>query len=124
MDPKAKVWRGVRRLFLVQSAVVFILAVIFFMTIGTVAAMSCVLGGLVCILPSQLFAWLYFRYRGAHSAQQIVGAFYRGEAVKIFITVALFIIVFKHVAIHAMAFFLGFIVAQCVFWVAPGLFSK
>ena len=114
--------RGARRLFACQFAVTLLLAVLAMLFSGVIAAESAILGGLVCILPNAYFARKLFRYNGAGAAKKIVDSFYRGEALKIFLSIALFTLVFKFFIIVPLIFFAVYIVTQMVFWFSPLIF--
>ena len=87
-----------------------------------VAGVSAILGGLVSIVPTAYFARKLFRYQGAHAARQIINSFYKGEALKIALTIILFALVFKFFNIIPLVFFAVYIMAQMVFWFAPLIF--
>jgi ATP synthase protein I len=79
--------------------------------------LSLLWGSSVSLLPAICFARYAFRYRGASYTLSAVGAFYRGEALKYFLTLLLFAAVFIQVAkIHAVVFFLAFISVQIFSW--------
>jgi ATP synthase protein I len=110
---------GVRRLLISQTILTMLVAFGCLLGIGQVAAGSAVLGGLVSILPSAIFARQLFKYHGAHNARRIVNGFYQGEALKIVISVALFAIVFILFKINPIVFFATYILVQMVLWFAP-----
>lgn len=82
------------------------------------------LGGLVAILPSALFAKKLFRYQGARAASQIVKSFYFGEALKLLSTAILFTLVFIVYKVAALAFFLTYILVLMTYWFAPLIFAN
>ena len=112
------------RLSLLQISFVVFIAVALALFFGRLTGLSFFYGGLVNLLPSLYFAKKMFQYRGARNAQKIVKGFYRGEAVKIIVTIALFAVIFKFMSIEPVVFFSGFIVAQLSFWVAPFFFKN
>lgn len=99
------------------------LSLIFLFFAGRFQAVSALLGGFVCIIPSWFFALLAFRHRGAHAAKRIVSSFYMGEGFKLFLTVGLFTLVFKFLTVSPVVFLGAFIAVQSWFWLAP-LFLK
>ena len=109
----------VRCFLLAQISVTAVLGIGFLVFSSMQAALSSVLGGLVCVVPNAYFAKKFFRHSGAHKAQQIVRSFYLGETVKILLTIALFAVFFKYIAIVPLVFFASFIVVQLSFWTAP-----
>ncbi|MBI2786630.1 MAG: ATP synthase subunit I [Legionella longbeachae] len=86
---------------------------------GTNAAISALLGGMVCIVPNAYFAYKLFKYQGARSAKKIVNSFYKGEALKIIISILLFTAVFISFRITPLAFFVSYIMILMTHWFAP-----
>lgn len=111
--------RKIKQLFGLQCGLVIFLTLSISAVFGMWAAYSAFLGGIVCLVPSYLFALIAFRYSGAHAARDIVKSFYWGEAVKLFVTVFLFALVFSTMNVAA-GYFLGtFILMQFTFWIGP-----
>ncbi|QEL12923.1 F0F1 ATP synthase assembly protein I [Kushneria phosphatilytica] len=107
----------VGRLLAGQALAGSIIAVLALLTSGEAAGMSALSGALVCLLPNAYFAWRAFRLRGARLAREIMNGFYRAEAGKFGLTVALFTLVFVAVPPSNPAFFFGaYVVVQCVHW--------
>lgn len=115
MNNQRDVWTLIR----IQLALTVLIAIIFMFKGGIDAAFSAVLGGLVCLVPNAYFARKLFKHSGARAARQIVNGFYKGEAFKLMLTVALFAMVFKFLSINPLVFFVAYIAAQMVFWFAP-----
>ncbi len=115
---------GASRLFRAQSLTVMVVSIALLIISGLHASASVFLGGLVSILPTAYFAKTAFRYNGACAAQQIVKSFYKGEAIKMLLTFSLFALIFKTLNIVPLAFMVGFIVAQMMFWFAPVIFDN
>lgn len=111
--------RGARRLLLVQLGITMLIAVIAGLFGNGTAAFSAVTGGIVCIVPNAYFASKLFQHNGARAARQIVNGFYKGEALKLVLSVALFALVFKYLKVNPLVFFVAYIAAQMVFWFAP-----
>jgi ATP synthase protein I len=83
------------------------------------AAGSFLLGGLVCLLPN---AYLYrkaFSHFGARQAKQILKDLFLGEAVKLLLTAGLFVGTLLISWALPLWIFIGFILAQVGFWLAP-----
>ena len=91
---------------------------------GVLAAKSALLGGLVCTFPNACFAKKMFQYEGARAAKQIVNSFYKGEALKIALSILLFTMVLKFFNIIPLIFFIVYLVVQLVFWFAPLMFTS
>ncbi|WP_238583832.1 ATP synthase subunit I [Legionella brunensis] len=113
---------GVRRLLLAQLVISLLIALGLLLILSEKEALSALLGGLVAIAPSALFAQKLFRYQGARAARQIVKGFYLGEALKLVSTIALFTFVFMSFKIAPLAFFFTYIVVLMSHWFAPLFF--
>lgn len=74
------------------------------------ASISFLLGAGVCIIPSGIFGQVFLR-SGAEP-DRVVRAFYYGEALKLFTTVALFVLVFQWRDLHPVFVFMGLFVIQ------------
>lgn len=111
--------RGIMRLWLVQLGITLILTVLCAVVFNIRAASSALLGGLVCIIPNAYFASKLFKHQGARAAKQIVSSFYKGEAVKIILSIFLFTAVFIFFKITPLAFFISYILVLMTHWFAP-----
>lgn len=115
---------GAARLCRAQLIALLTIAAVVSIWAGLQASGSILLGGLVSVLPTAYFARVVFRYNGAGAAQHIVKCFYKGEAIKMFLTFGLFALIFKTLDIVPLAFMVGFIAAQMMFWFAPFIFDN
>lgn len=111
--------RGIVRLWLIQLSTTLVFAALCAVTNGANAASSALLGGMICVIPNAYFARKLFKYQGARAARQIVNSFYKGEAVKIILSVLLFAAVFMWVKITPWAFFVSYIIILMTHWFAP-----
>ena len=110
------------RLLMVQSGTVLVVVAAGAALSGGPAALSALLGGLVCLLPNAYFAWRAFRFQGARFARDIVKSFYRAEAGKFGLTAALFTLVFVAVPPSNPAFFFGaYVTTLFTHWLGPWL---
>ncbi|SHK92822.1 ATP synthase subunit I [Halomonas caseinilytica] len=98
---------GIRRLLLAQLVVIVMMTGVGALSGGSPSAYSAFVGGVVAFLPNAFFAWRAFRYRGGRHAKNIVSGFYRAEAGKFGLTVALLTVVFVAVPPSNHAFFFG-----------------
>lgn len=105
---------------LILTALIFLGCLI---VLGNQAALSALLGGLVCTLPNAYFARKMFEYAGARAAKQIVNNFYKGEGLKIALSIILFTVALKFFNIIPLVFFIVYLVVQMVFWFAPLMFT-
>ncbi len=87
-------------------------------------AWAALLGGIVAIIPSYLFAAKLFQSQGARAAREIVRGFYIGEALKIFSTIILFTLAFSLFKIAPLPFFTTYIVVLMMHWFAPLIFAN
>lgn len=86
---------------------------------GMMAAMSALLGGLICVLPNLYMARKLTAKRSADPSQ-LMSAFYAAEFGKIFITMALFALVFITMEwIRPLMLLVGFSLAQIAQWLVP-----
>ena len=107
------------RFWLVQLGLVLLLAMFCAVKYNYNSAYSALLGGLVCIIPNALFALKLFKYHGARAARQIVNNFYKGEALKIVLSIILFTTVFIFCKITPLAFFASYVLVLMTHWLAP-----
>ncbi|WP_242602195.1 F0F1 ATP synthase subunit I [Legionella nagasakiensis] len=114
--------RGARRFFACQLGITVLISALSALISGGTAALSAVMGGLISALPNAYFARKLFRCQGARAAKQIVNNLYKGEALKIILSMILFSLVFVFFKVVPTAFFAAYIVTQMVFWFAPLIF--
>lgn len=92
-----------------QLLVAFVVALVSTVVWGGVAGYSSLFGGLISLLANAYFAAKAFRYAGARSTGAIVRAMWSGEMGKLFLTAALFALVFVGVRpLDAAALFAGY----------------
>lgn len=117
--------RGARTLIIVQLMIVLIMARFVYVALGGDGVLSVMLGGLVYALPSACFAWVMFRQFKATHAKQYMKRIYRGEALKVVLTLLLFVFVFCFFkCIVPWVFLTSFFVVQSTMWLAPWIFIK
>jgi ATP synthase protein I len=107
------------RLVLGQAGVTVTVAIAAWALAGARPAVSALLGGGIATAGSLAMAGFGFASRSAAAdAQSVVGAFYVGEAVKLALVAALFVIVLKWVSVSPLAMFGGFAATFPVYWIA------
>jgi len=111
--------RAAQRLLFVQLSVTMLIAVIALIMSDATAGLSAIVGGLVCVAPNAYFISKLFKHHGARAARRIVNDFYKGEALKLVLSIILFALVFKFLKVNPLVFFVAYIAAQMVFWFAP-----
>jgi len=84
---------------------------------GQVAGISALLGGGIATAGSLVMAGVVFAGNTA-SAGKALSAFYLGEAVKLVVVVALFVLVLRMVKVAPLAMFAAFGASLLVYWVA------
>lgn len=106
-----------------QLGVTFVVTCLFAVIDNKESAISALLGGIVYIIPNAYFALTLFKYQGARAARQIVNGFYKGEALKIILTIILFTLVFVVYRVKPLAFFVSYIIVLMTHWFTPCVVS-
>ena len=107
----------VNKILILQALVVSILTVGFILFASVQKAISPGLGGLVALVPN-IYLASRVHVASGKSAKHILRAFYSAEVKKIFLTVALFCIVFQFPGINLLTLLLGFVAVLSVHWFA------
>jgi len=113
---------GLRCLLLVNLSATTIFACIGLLFAGRQGMQSAVLGCLVYLIPNLCYAKKVFQYQGALAAKQIVNSFYKGEALKIGLSIILFTLVFAVFKLIPLIFFGVYISMQMLVWFTPLMF--
>jgi F0F1-type ATP synthase assembly protein I len=108
---------------LVQFPLVIILSPLIGILQGTLPAASYVVGGLICVLPNFYLYRRVFAHQGAKDAKKIFKSLYWGEAIKIVLTAAGFLLAVTTDWVLPLWLFMGYITAQLSFALAPFLMS-
>lgn len=119
-----RVRQAAYRLVLLQVIVSIVIAGVLWELDSFQQGYSALLGGLVCAAATACFAKRVFRMTGARAAPQIVMSFYSAEVMKLMLTVVLFGLIMKYVAIAPLPFFMTYIGTQLMLWFAPLLFKN
>ncbi|MDP3705901.1 MAG: ATP synthase subunit I [Legionellaceae bacterium] len=114
---------GVRRLALIQLSMTAVFALVSYLFTGCMGAQSAILAGVTYILPNLCYAKKLFQYQGARAAKQILNGFYKGEALKIGLSIVLFTLVFAVFNINPLIFFGVYVGMQMLIWFTPLLFT-
>jgi len=120
--------RQALRLIVLQGLIALLISLVNALFVGKIAAYAGLVGGLICVLPNICFAHVAFKHGGARAAKQIVSSFYWAEAIKLLLTAALFAGAFYWGSLYwkhfpALPLLVGYISAQCGFWLAPMVFK-
>ena len=101
-----------------QVVVTVVAAAICFAVWGRSAGLSALMGGGISVVASAVLALIAFSSPAGASPDSIARKFYVGEASKLAITVALFVVVFVNVKASFVALFGTYIATLFVYWVA------
>ncbi|MBS9403349.1 ATP synthase subunit I [Halomonas sp. TRM85114] len=111
-----------RRLLLSQGLAVLAITLLGLMFGGPKAAISSLGGGLVCFLPNLYFVWRLIPAKGRRQTTRFVIDFYRAEAGKFGLTVALFALVFVSAPpSNPVFFFSAYVAVHLMHWLSPWL---
>ncbi|NVJ60155.1 MAG: ATP synthase subunit I [Gammaproteobacteria bacterium] len=88
---------------------------------GVQTSLSLFLGGMAIIIPSLIFVYKVFQHSGAQASRQVLHGFYKGEALKFFLAIVMFVIVLKWLSVSSTASLIGFVVAAITQMMAPFL---
>lgn len=117
--------RLAKALFIFQSIMVPVAALLAWLIGDVVAAKSAALGAFVYCIASGYFAWQSFRSSGARASKQILSNMYRGLVGKFVIVVVGLILILSTVSpISMVAVLSGFMLVQAMSWVAPFWLAK
>ena len=81
------------------------------------------MGVIVWLIPQLFFAKVLFQDQRARFAKQAMQRVYRAEAIKLVLTAGLFALVFAWLVVVPKAFFMGYLVAFGLSWLAPWCFK-
>lgn len=115
---------GVNQLMFIQLIISVLIASTLLIILGKKAALSAMLGGLLAIAPSFLFAKNLFKHKGARAARKIIKGFYFGEVLKIISTSVLFALVLKHLDTDPKVLFTTYSVILCAHLFMPLFFTN
>jgi len=115
--------QGAKRLFFMQLRFSACTSIVVWMMFGLDSARSILLGCLVCLIPQVWFARVLFRDQRARFSQQILKRAYRGEAMKLLLSAALFAVVFRWMNVVPVMFFAGYFLIHVTLWFAPKFFQ-
>jgi ATP synthase protein I len=105
------------KLVLGQAAATLGVAAVFLALSGALAARSALLGGGIGVAANLAMVMVAFRPAGS-DPKRIMRGFYRGEAVKLGLTVLLFAATLKFLVIAAAPFFVAYAATFLVYWIA------
>ena len=101
-----------------QVVVTVVAAAICFAVWGRITGLSALVGGGISAIASAVLAFIGFAAKAGAPAERIARAFYVGEATKLAVTVALFVVVFVTMKVSFAALFGTYIATLFVYWIA------
>jgi|TARA_R110000744_G_scaffold253826_7_gene369572 ATP synthase protein I len=107
-----------KHIFYCQVIVIIVLSVFFAVFFGHNSAISSLLGGVICMLPSAIFAYFAFRYAGASKNKLVVQQFNKGSKLKFFTTIIFFIVVYQWKDVQPLPLLLSYVVTLVSQWPA------
>lgn len=105
-----------RRLLALQVLVALVVAAAALVLADVRAAGSALLGGMINIIATLIFAYRVFSAGPGSTAREIARAFYLGEAVKLLVTVLLFAAVLIWVKVAWLPLFIAYAATMLAFW--------
>lgn len=105
-----------------QVVVAVITALVFAVISGELAAESALKGGLIAAVPNFVFALIAFWTLGQGTAEQAKAAMMRGHALKIILTIVLFVVVMQQ-DIAAGPLMVGFVLTLLAQWTTAIFFK-
>jgi len=106
-----------------QAAISGVVALICAALIGTAAGVAAAAGGGIGVAASLVQVASGFRRGAAGDAQAIARGFYRGEAMKIGLTVLLFVLALRTRRLAPGPLFAGYVATFVAYWVALARFA-
>lgn len=101
-----------------QVAITVVAAVICFAAWGRTPGISALVGGGISVVASAVLAFFGFGSPAGSLPERVARDFYIGEALKLAVTVALFVVVFVTLKVSFAALFGTYIATLFVFWIA------
>jgi ATP synthase protein I len=101
-----------------QVVVTAVAAIICFAVWGRSMGLSALAGGGISVIASAVLAIIGFSAPAGAAPETIARKFYVGEALKLAVTVALFVTVFLTMKVSFLALFATYIATLFVYWIA------
>lgn len=99
-----------------QSLIAIVLALFFTLYSGKYSGLSAIYGGLVCVLPGAVFAFLAFRYAGASKNKLVVRSFNKGSKVKFIFSIVLFVMLYKWPNLQPLPLLISYVITLMAQW--------
>lgn len=104
------------RLVALPTLTALLIGLILLLIVGKQAGHSVMWGALVWGIPNSFVAYRLFANVSAHAANEWINSLYFAEAVKLLLTVVLFVLIIKLFTLSLGYFFVGFCMCQLLFW--------
>jgi len=110
------------KLMVFQLLIVLTIALISTVFFSVKSGYSALAGGITFLLPNIVFVLMAFAHAGARQSKKVLRGFYAGEAIKLFLTVILFVVFLKYIPLVLTAFYISFVLLVLSQWLAPFFF--
>ncbi|TEW43502.1 ATP synthase subunit I [Psychromonas algicola] len=110
------------KLMVFQLLIVLTIALISTVFFSVKSGYSALAGGVTFLLPNIVFVLMAFAHAGARQTKKVLRGFYAGEAIKLFLTVILFVVFLKYIPLVLTAFYISFVLLVLSQWLAPFFF--
>ena len=107
-----------------QLVVVIIVAFFYGLFFGWAGSIGVLSGGIAIIVPGWIFVKKLFHRTGATQTGKIIRNLYVGEVLKLVITAVISVLFLAFIRVNVLSFFVGFIMAQMAYWLAPFVVFK
>jgi ATP synthase protein I len=99
-----------------QSLIAIVLTLFFTFYNGKYAGISALYGGLICLFPGMVYAYLAFKYAGASQNRLVVRSFNKGSKVKFIFTIVLFVMAYKWSNLEPLPLLISYVVTLMAQW--------
>ena len=99
-----------------QSLMAMFFTLFFTLYSGKYSGISALYGGLICVLPGMIFAFLAFRYAGASQNKLVVRSFNKGSKLKFIFTIVLFVMAYKWSNLQPLPLLISYVVTLMAQW--------
>lgn len=104
---------------IVGQAIIAVISAMLWLTVsGVHGALAALAGGVVALVPALYLAARVFSVPADAPPKRIIGAFYRGEAIKFGLTVVLFIVALQWFGSAFAPLMTTYILALLMYWLA------
>lgn len=80
------------------------------------AAISALVGGIICVVPGLVFARIVFKYAGASQNQRVARSFSQGSKLKLILTIIFFVAAYKWPDIQPIPLMVSYAVTLVAQW--------